>query len=131
MPLIEEISDSIPRVEKFIVISETDKNKETSLSPVYNYEKLLEGRDSTFEWPMIEESSAYSGAYTSGTTGRPKGIYYSHRAICLHTMIITMLSELTPDDVMLQIVPMFHANGWGAFFWTTLSWSKACVSRII
>jgi len=116
IPLIEEVSDSIPSVEKFIVISETDKNKETSLSPVFNYEKLLEGREEEFDWPMIDESSAYSGAYTSGTTGRPKGIYYSHRAICLHTMIINMLSELTPDDAMLQIVPMFHAQGWGAFF---------------
>ncbi|WP_461833966.1 long-chain-fatty-acid--CoA ligase [Desulfothermus sp.] len=116
VPLIEEISDSIPNVEKFVVISETDKNKETSLSPVFNYEKLLEGREEEFNWPMINESSAYSGAYTSGTTGKPKGIYYSHRAICLHTMIINMLSELTPNDAMLQIVPMFHANGWGAFF---------------
>ncbi len=124
LPLIEELSGSIPKVEGFVIISENQKNKETSLSPVFNYEKILDGKSDTFNWPMIDESSAYSGAYTSGTTGRPKGIYYSHRAICLHTMIITMLSEVTPEDAMLQIVPMFHANGWGAFFGPPLTGAK-------
>lgn len=124
LPLIEEISSEIPNVQQYVVISEGENNRDTNLSPVYNYEKLISSEPDTFHWPMIDEKSAYSGAYTSGTTGRPKGIYYSHRAICLHTFIMAMGINLTSDDAVFQIVPMFHANGWGLFFSAPLRGAK-------
>ena len=64
---------------------------------------------------MIDERSAYSACYTSGTTGKPKGVYYSHRSVYLHTTAVALSFGLNASDVLLQMVPMFHAQGWG--FW--------------
>lgn len=93
---------------------------QTKLGEVYSYEELIKDGRSEFEFPMVDERSAYSACYTSGTTGNPKGVYYSHRAIVLHSLVEAISLGLKPDDVYLQLVPMFHANGWGLFFAATL-----------
>lgn len=82
---------------------------------VHSYEELLSSQPETFDWPEIDERSAAAMCYTSGTTGDPKGVVYSHRSIWLHSMQICMSNtmRLSDEDRALVIVPMFHAMSWG------------------
>jgi fatty-acyl-CoA synthase len=92
-----------------------------------SYEELLAGADEGgFEYPELEEDDAAAMCYTSGTTGRPKGAVYSHRAICLHSMASAMpdMLEVGERDVVMPVVPMFHVNAWGLPFTATLVGAK-------
>ncbi|MEU3628806.1 long-chain fatty acid--CoA ligase [Amycolatopsis coloradensis] len=82
---------------------------------VHSYDELLAGQPDTFDWPEVDERSAAAMCYTSGTTGDPKGVAYSHRSIWLHSMQVTMTDSmrLAQHDKALAIVPMFHAMAWG------------------
>ncbi|EHR52883.1 acyl-CoA synthetase (AMP-forming)/AMP-acid ligase II [Saccharomonospora marina XMU15] len=82
---------------------------------VHSYDELLTGQPETFDWPVIDERSAAAMCYTSGTTGDPKGVVYSHRSIWLHSMQVCMSDSmrLSEADKALVIVPMFHAMSWG------------------
>ncbi len=82
---------------------------------VHSYDELLSGQPDTFDWPEVDERSAAAMCYTSGTTGDPKGVAYSHRSIWLHSMQVTMSDSmrLAQHDKALAIVPMFHAMAWG------------------
>ncbi|MFI9451485.1 long-chain fatty acid--CoA ligase [Amycolatopsis sp. NPDC052450] len=82
---------------------------------VHSYDELLAGQPDTFDWPDVDERSAAAMCYTSGTTGDPKGVAYSHRSIWLHSMQVTMSDSmrLAQHDKALAIVPMFHAMAWG------------------
>ncbi len=125
LPLIEDIADKIETVEGFVVL--TDQNIDdikTSLPTVKSYEALLEKEVDEFEWPMINENSAYSACYTSGTTGKPKGVYYSHRCIYVHTMMMTYSLRLGLTDTIMQTVPMFHGQGWGLWLCAPLVGAK-------
>jgi fatty-acyl-CoA synthase len=116
IPVIEAVAPKVKTVEGFIVI--TDKapgTVGTTLSPLSSYEELLGIEQPDYPWRMIDEKSAYSACYTSGTTGKPKGVYYSHRSVYLHTSALVMAFNICASDVLLQMVPMFHAQGWG--FW--------------
>ncbi|WP_202320761.1 long-chain fatty acid--CoA ligase [Archaeoglobus neptunius] len=122
IPLAEAIAPSI-KAEKYVVMTDGDL-PDTKLPNVYSYEELLENSDDSYDFPMVDETSAYAACYTSGTTGNPKGVYYSHRSMVLHSMIAALSMGLKPEDVYMQIVPMFHANGWGVFFGATIVGSK-------
>jgi fatty-acyl-CoA synthase len=92
-----------------------------------SYEELLSGADEDrFEYPAFDENDAAAMCYTSGTTGRPKGALYSHRAICLHSMASAMTDMLgiRERDVVMPVVPMFHVNAWGLPFTSTLVGAK-------
>lgn len=121
LPLAEAVA-SKTKIKKFVVIS--DNCFETKLPEAYSYEDLLKNEDSRYDFPMIDETSAFAACYTSGTTGMPKGVYYSHRAMVLHTLVVALGLSLKAEDVYMQLVPMFHANGWGVFFAATLAGSK-------
>ncbi len=86
----------------------------TDRDNVVCYEELLEGQSSTFEWPELDENAACSLCYTSGTTGNPEGVLYSHRSTMLHTYATMMPDALgiASSDVVMPIVPMFHVNAW-------------------
>jgi len=125
IPMVEAIFDKVKTVEGYVVI--TDKRADeikTRLNPLYMYEELLEKEKAHYDWPMVRESSAYSACYTSGTTGKPKGVYYSHRCIYLHTMTMAMIMSLSLRDVIIQAVPMFHAQGWGVWLAAPLVGAK-------
>jgi len=82
---------------------------------VHSYEELLAGQPAEFDWPELDERTAAAMCYTSGTTGRPKGVVYSHRSMYLHSMAVGMgnVFGLSDRDRVLPVVPMFHANAWG------------------
>ena len=117
LPLIEPIADQLESVRGYGIITDGELDAvNTNLKPVYSYETLLADEKAEFDWPMIDETSTYSACYTSGTTGRPKGVYFSHRCVYLHTVMIALTINLSNRDVLLQTVPMFHVSGWGLFF---------------
>ena len=115
LSIAEEIAPKLKTVKGYIIM--TDKEPaaiDTTLSPVHYFEDLIAQVDSeTYEWPVIDETSAYSACYTSGTTGSPKGVYYSHRCIYLHAMMYALFARIRHTDTLMQLVPMFHAQGWG------------------
>jgi fatty-acyl-CoA synthase len=82
---------------------------------IHNYEDLLAGRPTEYDWPELDETQAAGMCYTSGTTGDPKGVVYSHRSIYLHSMQVSMTETmaLTSRDTSLIVVPQFHVNAWG------------------
>ncbi len=112
VPLLEKVADQLSSVELFVVIGDGDSG---SLHPVERYEEFLAAAEPIASYPEIDERSAAALCYTSGTTGNPKGVMYSHRSTTLHAMA-TGLSDMlgvTSRDRVLPIVPQFHANAWG------------------
>jgi fatty-acyl-CoA synthase len=112
IPLLAPIRDELKTVETIIVVGEGDTS---ALGDTLPYEDLLAAEEPGFEWPVLDERSAAAMCYTSGTTGNPKGVVYSHRSTWLHTMAQQSASSIgmTESDRILIIVPMFHANAWG------------------
>ena len=110
---VEPLADRLDAVEQFVVLD--DAVPETSLEPVVAYEDLLAGQPTTYDWPDLDEDQECAMCYTSGTTGLPKGVQYSHRGIYLHSMMHGHADafEISENDVILPVVPMFHVNGWG------------------
>ena len=110
--LLGQVRDEIPTVRHIIVVGEGDTS---ALGDTLDYEELLAAEEPGYDWPQFDERQAAAMCYTSGTTGNPKGVVYSHRSTYLHTMAITAGSSLgiSERDSVLSIVPMFHANAWG------------------
>ena len=125
LPIAEAIAPQLETVKGYVVMSDKKLVRlDGKLNPIHSYEELLADAKPEYSWPNIEEKSAYSACYTSGTTGKPKGVYYSHRGIYLHTLIKTLYSRVTCYDSFLQIVPMFHVQGWGDFLNATFMGAK-------
>ncbi len=122
LPVIEPLAGDLAGVEGYVVLGDGDAGGvRTRLSPVYGYEDLLADAPEEIGWPAVDETSAATACYTSGTTGRPKGVYHSHRALYLHTLTMALMVGLRARDVVMQTVPMFHAQGWGLFFCAPLA----------
>ncbi|WND03116.1 long-chain fatty acid--CoA ligase [Temperatibacter marinus] len=115
IPLIEAVKDHLKTVEKFVVMVGRKHMPETSLENVVCYEDLLAEEDGDYIWPEFDEKTACGLCYTSGTTGNPKGVLYSHRSNYLHTMATLSKDcfDMGSRDTILPVVPMFHANSWG------------------
>ena len=115
VPLIEKIADQLTSVEKYIIMVGADHMPDTTLPNAVPYEEFIGAEDGNFQWPTLDENSACGLCYTSGTTGHPKGVLYSHRSNFLHTLVALAGDTLgiTAKSVILPVVPMFHANAWG------------------
>lgn len=116
IPLLQPLLPRFSTVEHVIVTGGGAGSLEAPEGvTVHDYEELLSGRPTEFDWPQVDETSGAAMCYTSGTTGDPKGVVYSHRSIYLHSMQVCMSDgmSLSVDDNVLAIVPMFHAMSWG------------------
>ncbi|PCC17618.1 long-chain-fatty-acid--CoA ligase [Brevibacterium aurantiacum] len=101
-------------VKGWVVMTDKPASEiETSLNNVVFYEDLIADKPDTYDWPVVDEKTAAYAGYTTGTTGRPKGVYYSHRSIYLHTMGGLAALQATFDDCVMPITPMFHVLSWG------------------
>jgi fatty-acyl-CoA synthase len=113
VPLLEKLAPQMPGVRHFVVMGDGDSG---GLPRALRYEELLEEAEAgAFDYPALDERQAAALCYTSGTTGNPKGVLYSHRSICLHSTasLMTDALGLSRRDRALVVVPMFHANAWG------------------
>ena len=117
LPLLEPIIDKIPCVEA-LIISRHGEGGESGFHHQVDYEAFIEGKPTQFDWPVIDENSPMGLCYTSGTTGKPKGVMYTNRSTYLHTITQAMTDSmgLSAVDAVCGIVPMFHAMGWGLPF---------------
>ncbi len=118
LPLLEKIADKLPTIERYIVFTDAAHMPATTLRNAVPYEEWLAEADGDFVWKEFDENTAAGMCYTSGTTGNPKGVVYSHRSNLLHSMMLLQreVFGLASVDIVLPIVPMFHANSWGLAF---------------
>jgi acyl-CoA synthetase (AMP-forming)/AMP-acid ligase II len=114
VPIFERIADKLPKVKGYIVMTDAAHMPNTTLKNVHCYEDLLTSGDTAFAFEDFDENTACGLCYTSGTTGNPKGVLYSHRSNVLHAMAAVAADSLalTSRDTVLPVVPMFHANTW-------------------
>ena len=116
VPLLEKIADKLPTIERFIVFTNAAHMPATTLRNAVPYEEWLAEADGDFAWKSFDENTAAGMCYTSGTTGDPKGVVYSHRSNVLHSWIELASFPFSASDIVLPVVPLFHANGWGLVF---------------
>jgi acyl-CoA synthetase (AMP-forming)/AMP-acid ligase II len=118
LPILEGLADDIPNVKGIIVLTDAAHMPETSLKNVHCYEDLLDGQNGDFNWVQVDERAPCGMCYTSGTTGNPKGVCYTHRSNVLHTLVANSadVMGISSTDSVLPVVPMFHANAWGLAF---------------
>jgi len=126
VPLLDAILPHCPSVERVVIMTDPDHMPQTKLPVVECYETVLEQSSEDVEWGGFDEQTACGLCYTSGTTGNPKGVLYSHRSNFIHTLLGLQSTVLgaTPKEVILPVVPMFHANAWGIAFGGPAAGSK-------
>jgi len=128
LPLIEQIRGHIERPHQVVLLSDSGSSADATVG---EYEALLRGADPDFEFPDFDENTRATVFYTTGTTGDPKGVYYSHRQLVLHTLSVGTSfclggghGALESDDVYMPITPMFHVHAWGIPYLATLAGLK-------
>ncbi|TGV72832.1 long-chain fatty acid--CoA ligase, partial [Mesorhizobium sp. M00.F.Ca.ET.149.01.1.1] len=115
VPILEKIAGAVKSLRQVIVLTDRAHMPQTSLANAVAYEEWLAEADGDFAWKTFDENTAAGMCYTSGTTGDPKGVLYSHRSNVLHAMTAAMPDAMgiSSRDIVLPVVPMFHANAWG------------------
>lgn len=118
VPILEGLQDKLNTVKGFIIYCDEDEMPQTTLDNVHCYETLINAHDGDFSWVKLDENDACGICYTSGTTGNPKGVIYSHRSNVLHSLVAVSqdVMGLSSKSVVMPVVPMFHANAWGLVF---------------
>ena len=113
--LVESLEETLEGVEGFVILTDKENMPETKLKNAICYEELIKEESEEFNWPDFDENTASSLCYTSGTTGNPKGVLYSHRSTILHTWIVSSgnVAKVSSSSSILPVVPMFHVNAWG------------------
>src|SRR5262245_11005791 len=122
VPLLEKLADKLPTIERYVILTDGAHMPKTALKNAVAYEDWIGEVDGEFKWKSSDENTAAGMCYTSGTTGNPKGVVYSHRSNVLHAFMAAMpdCKGLSSRDVILPVVPLFHANGWSLAFSTPM-----------
>jgi acyl-CoA synthetase (AMP-forming)/AMP-acid ligase II len=122
-PVFSKVAPRLEGVERVVVMGSGDRG---DLVDALDYEDLLDAASPAFDWPRLDENTASAMCYTSGTTGDPRGVVYSHRSMVLHSSMINLAETvgITTRDAVLPVVPMFHANAWGMPYAATLAGAK-------
>ncbi|MBE01675.1 MAG: long-chain fatty acid--CoA ligase [Euryarchaeota archaeon] len=127
MPIIEGVKDEIKTVKTWIQLTDSDSATATSVDTLGEYEALLAKADNQFDFPDFDENSVATTFYTTGTTGNPKGVYFSHRQLVLHTLAMTgtiahfdEMPLLRSSSVYMPVTPMFHVHAWGVPYAATM-----------
>jgi len=127
LPILEAIKDKLTTVKKFIVVTDDGKVPETKIKFDFEYEQMLKGASPDFEFEDFDENTKATTFYTTGTTGLPKGVYFSHRQLVLHTLstavavgCIESVGRFRTTDIYMPLTPMFHAHAWGIPYIATL-----------
>ncbi|MDK3072889.1 long-chain-fatty-acid--CoA ligase [Sedimentitalea sp. JM2-8] len=115
LPIAAKLGEHLPNLKHIVLMGPRDEAMAEQVPGLLFYDELLETGDDSFAWPNFDENTASSLCYTSGTTGNPKGVLYSHRSTLLHTYAANLSDTLglTAMDVVMPVVPMFHVNAWG------------------
>ena len=118
VPLVERLAPRLPSIERYVILTDGAHLPETTLRNAVAYEDWLSEADEDFVWASFDENTAAGLCYTSGTTGEPKGVLYSHRSNVLHSLSVNGADFLGigSQDVAMPVVPLFHANGWSFAF---------------
>jgi fatty-acyl-CoA synthase len=126
VPVLEAIAEKLSSVKSFVIMTDAAHMPDTSLSNALCYEDLVTAAADDFDWPKIDENTASSLCYSSGTTGSPKGVLYSHRSTVLHSFAICAADALaiSANDSILPVVPMFHVNAWGIPYAAAMAGAK-------
>ena len=126
LPLVAKLRDQLPELQHVILMGPRDDEAAAQVEGLLFYDEFIETGDADFAWPELDKNTASSLCYTSGTTGHPKGVLYSHRSTVLHAF-----ASNTPDcigysakDIVLPVVPMFHVNAWGAVYACAMSGAR-------
>jgi fatty-acyl-CoA synthase len=114
VPLVEGLAGGLAAVRRYVVLTDAAHMPQCSLPGAVDYETWLAEADGDHAWPSFDENTAAGLFYTSGTTGRPKGVLYSHRSIVLLSLTVSSrdMYGFSANDVVMMVVPMYHANGW-------------------
>jgi fatty-acyl-CoA synthase len=118
VPVLAKVAPDLKTVERYVVVGDGDATalaEAAAGAEVLRYDELIAAETGGFDWPDVDERAAAAMCYTSGTTGNPKGVVYSHRSTVLHSLSVNAANAvgLTEQDRVLPVVPMFHANAWG------------------
>ena len=126
LPLAEALAPKLPAIRHWVVLTGAAHMPETSLPGAVSYEDFIGPHGPDYDWPDLDENTACSLCYTSGTTGNPKGVVYSHRSTVLHAMAACMtdVMGLSQRDSVMPVVPMFHANAWGVPYAAPMAGAK-------
>jgi fatty-acyl-CoA synthase len=127
LPILEAVKGEIKTVKSYIQLTDNDAPKETALNTAGEYESLLAKADSHFDFPDFDENSVATTFYTTGTTGNPKGVYFSHRQLVLHTLaqvgslgFSDEMPLMRSNSVYMPVTPMFHVHAWGVPYAATM-----------